>query len=328
MRSRRLIFIVALSMAQIGMTAEPEKRRVNLHSEMIGVNGLPLAESTEPVYRIRLTGIVDEQGEGEGFLILDPTGPPEYDEFGFAGASPDVPVIKLDCKFKRMKRTVRTYVSRRLGAPDDEKIEYKQDWRLYSITGPKITSRLYLSMLESRKWQEGRFLVKGNDDKVRYVIDLREPPLPEPCHPGCFPAGTVIAIPGGAKAIEEINAGDIVITVTSDGKFDQSAVESVFVTRNRLIHVKTNDGVLTTTTTQPLSLANGELGAAGTLKAGDRIHKSDGQKRQETAVIEVQPTDRETRVFNLILKDPVLFVANNFLARSKPRIPDNDVVKP
>ena len=73
-----------------------------------------------------------------------------------------------------------------------------------------------------------------------------------------------------------------------------------------------------TTETQPLSLVSGGLRAAGELRAGDRIHTWDGNKRREVNVQSVTPTGKEAQVFNLILGEPVLFVAGGFLARSKP----------
>ena len=42
----------------------------------------------------------------------------------------------------------------------------------------------------------------------------------------------------------------------------------------------------------------------------------------------VMPTDREAKVFNLILDESVLFLADKFLARSKPPKADEDLVKP
>jgi hypothetical protein len=95
-------------------------------------------------------------------------------------------------------------------------------------------------------------------------------------------------------------------------------VAAVFVTRNRLLAVVTEGGTLTTTETQPLATADGGLRAAGDLKPGDRIHSWDGQKRRTVAVRSVVTTDREARVLNLVLDEPVLFVAGGFLARSKP----------
>ena len=133
---------------------------------------------------------------------------------------------------------------------------------------------------------------------------------------------------GTGRAIEAVGFGNTVTTVNTEGLPSQSKVAAVFVTRNRLIEVRTDKGTLTTTSTQHLSLALGGLQAAGALKPGDRIHTWNGLKRLEVAVREVTATDRETEVFNLILGDSTLFVADGFLARSKPRAPAEDHVKP
>ena len=326
----RLMFFVTCALAVVGTgaAAEPGKHSVELNSDLIGVLGLPLAESAKPVYRIRLTATVDEKGEGDGELVLDPTGLPAYDAFGFPGEVTVVPAVKLDCRLKLAKRFVKTYVSRRHGAPESETTEMKAEWRLYSITGLKITSRLFLATVDPRQWNESRLVVQGDEGLVKYVVDLRAPPPPEPCHPGCFPAGTKIAVPGGTKPVERVAAGDVVTTVNAEGVVGQAKVSSVFVTRNRLIEVRTDGGILITTATQPLSLAGGELRAAGALQAGDRIHTWDGLKRRDVAVREVSVTDRDARVYNLILGDPVLFVADGFLARSKPPAADADVPRP
>lgn len=73
-----------------------------------------------------------------------------------------------------------------------------------------------------------------------------------------------------------------------------------------------------TTETQPLSLADGGLRAAGELKAGDKIWSWDGKGRKASEIISVTATERREPVYNLILKDKALFVAGGFLARSKP----------
>jgi hypothetical protein len=104
-------------------------------------------------------------------------------------------------------------------------------------------------------------------------------------------------------------------------------VAAVFVTTNRLVTVKTDDGAtLLTTETQPLSLEPGAPGApaagglrpAGELKPGDRVQTWDGRERRAAVVKSVAPAGREARVYNLVLGDPTLFVAGGFLARSKP----------
>ena len=154
----------------------------------------------------------------------------------------------------------------------------------------------------------------------RWIQRQQPPPvIPlEPCHPGCFPARTTIMIPNGSKPIERVSEGDLVTTVGKDGTGSIAEVAAVFVTRNRLLEVHTDAGNLVTTQTQPLALVGGGLRAAGELKAGDRIYRWNGSDRQVVTVRTVTATGREERVFNLILVEPGNFVANGFLARSKP----------
>src|SRR5436189_5792117 len=144
------------------------------------------------------------------------------------------------------------------------------------------------------------------------------PPQPEPCPPGCFPAGTSVQLRDRTTTVEKIAAGDKVATIGANGVAGEAVVESVFVTTNRLSEVKTAAGTLVTTETQPLALAAGGLRAAGELKAGDEIWRWDGKERRATAGQSVTATNRRDKVYNLILKDEGLFVAGGFLARSKP----------
>jgi hypothetical protein len=85
-----------------------------------------------------------------------------------------------------------------------------------------------------------------------------------------------------------------------------------------LLEVETEDGYLFTTETQPLCLADGTTRGAGELKAGDPILRWQYGKRQIVKVRAVSPTDRLEKVFNLILGDTEIFIADGFLARSKP----------
>lgn len=146
----------------------------------------------------------------------------------------------------------------------------------------------------------------------------REGPLRPPCHPGCFPGGTQIQIPGGTHPIEGLRVGDLVLTLGSDGTPGQTKVANLFTTQNLLLEVRTDGKTLLTTQTQPLALVGGGLRIAGDLKAKDQIYTFEAGKRKTVTVREVIATGRQAQVFNLILGEPVLFVAGGFLARSKP----------
>jgi hypothetical protein len=288
--------------------AEPAKVMLELHSGVLAP-GIPLAESDKGAYEIRLVAQVDKAGEGKGSLVLDPNAP-VYDEFGFLNPGGSLPPVKLDCTLKFVKKSKIKFTGPRAR---------EEEWLLFEIKGPKITSKLFLTIpAEGPRTTYGRIMVQGPDGKVKYAIGVTTPPPPEPCHPGCFPAGTPILVSDGTKPIERIREGDLITTVGSDGTISQSKVATVFTTKNRLLEVRTDAGNLVTTQTQPLALAGGDLRAAGELKEGDRICRWEGGERRTVTVRSVLPTGREEQVFNLILGEPVLFVANGFLARSKP----------
>jgi hypothetical protein len=302
---------VAILAVGTAMGAEPEKSAVELRSDML-VTGLPLSECEKGVYQIRLTGNVDKKGEGSGVLELDPN-TPTFDELGFQTVGSSLPVVKLDCSIKVVKRKkFMMPESPRIAAPLVE-----VEWVIYAIEGPKITSKLFLTM-EVNVWSWSRLLVHDKEGKVQYVVGLRQPPPPPPCHPGCFPAGTAIRTLDGTRPVESIHEGDIVATVNADGSASSHKVLSVFTTKNRLIEVRTEAGNLVTTQTQPLALADGGIRVAGELKVGERIWRWDGHERKAVTVNSVSSTGREEPVFNVVLGDSVIFVANDFLARSKP----------
>ena len=170
--------------------------------------------------------------------------------------------------------------------------------------------------------QDAAEAARLNEALVRRELEIDHTRHMEPCHPGCFPAGTAVRVPQGTtltdtKPIERIGQGDLVVTIDADGQPTSTAVVSVFITRNRLVNVRTDAGFLETTRTQPVCLQTGELRAAGELKAGDTIWRWDGARRQAATVREV--TDgRAAQVFNLVLGDPTVFIAGDFLVRSKP----------
>ena len=140
----------------------------------------------------------------------------------------------------------------------------------------------------------------------------------EPCHPGCFPRGTLVETPTGPKPIETLQPGDSLTIVGSNGERITSSIQSIFVTTNRLWLIDTEAGSLITTEKQPLCRPDVEPIAAGDLQAGDQIlHWHDGEL-QTVSVISVTETDRQEQVFNLVVGNSEFFIAGRFLARSKP----------
>jgi hypothetical protein len=141
---------------------------------------------------------------------------------------------------------------------------------------------------------------------------------PEPCHPGCFPRGTLVDTPEGNCPIERIRPGDVVLSLSRSGKSVSVKVQSVFTTENRLWKVETEEGVLFTTETQPLCLVGKRTLAAGKLQSGNEILQRRDGNIFPVNVLRVGPTARMETVFNLVLGDNEIFVAGGFLARSKP----------
>lgn len=144
-----------------------------------------------------------------------------------------------------------------------------------------------------------------------------------PCHPGCFPHGTLVETPFGPQKIDSIAVGDEVWTISPAGKRISLPVVSIFRTTNRLWIVETSRGELRTTETQPLCRKLDDLIEAGKLQAGDVIlgwspNETDDGLVQEVGVISVTQTDEVVPVVNLVLGNREPFIANGYLARSKP----------
>jgi hypothetical protein len=148
--------------------------------------------------------------------------------------------------------------------------------------------------------------------------ELREGPLPEPCHPGCFPRGTLIETPAGPRPIESIQQGDSIAAFRASGEAFVATVQSVFITENRLWQIETEAGTLITTQTQPLCLATDRTAPAGALMPGDSVLYWVNGEIQPVKVRRVSATNGREKVFNVVLGDRELFIANGFLARSKP----------
>lgn len=297
----RLSLLFATALAAFAFQAATAAQSIPVLdvSSKVLTPALQLEEMMEPVHGIRLVVPADEKGLGRGVLELDPN-VPMFDELGNVKKGDPKPPLKLQCTLKLVKAV--------------------GDQQLYEIKGPKITSRLFLATGGIDAYSS-RLLVHGKDSKVKHVVGLVsnvvERPVP-PCHPGCFPAGTAVRVPEGVMPIERVHKGDLVTTVGVDGEASSKKVLDVFVTRNTLVQVRTADDILMTTQTQPLCLAEGGFRLAGELKTGDRIWQWQSGKRQAVEVVEVSPTKRESQVFNLVLGDSIVFIAGDFLARSKP----------
>jgi hypothetical protein len=82
-------------------------------------------------------------GPARACWTLDPT-PLVADEVGNVTRGPFVPPIKLDCTLKFARKVEQKVTSRRLGAPPAEEETAVTEYRIYEVSGPKISSRLTL----------------------------------------------------------------------------------------------------------------------------------------------------------------------------------------
>lgn len=145
-------------------------------------------------------------------------------------------------------------------------------------------------------------------------ITAQERPL-EPCHPGCFPHGTLVETATGPRRIETIAVGDEVVSMSPAGERISLPVTAIFRTNNRIWIVETDRGMLRTTETQPLCTQLDSLVEAGKLQPGDVVLTGD---LLEARVIRVQQSSQIVPVINLVLGNREPFIAGGFLARSKP----------
>lgn len=121
---------------------------------------------------------------------------------------------------------------------------------------------------------------------------------------GCFPAGTRIRTPHGDVAIETLQPGDVVLS----GDGDKTTVEAVSQTRDRVLTLWTDRGILHVTVEHPLLCRDGQFRLAGDLSPGDRL----GGATVQRFVI-----GGEQLVFNLRVGAPHTFVADGFVVHNK-----------
>ncbi len=133
---------------------------------------------------------------------------------------------------------------------------------------------------------------------------------------GCFPAGTKIKTPTGSKAIEHLTPGDWVLSINRNGQEFATRIQSTFVTRSKILSIKTNLGILHTTKEHPIALQNGDFVLAGRLKTQDVLLFKQPRGMQ-TAIVRSLHSESEQVVFNLSVSSPHTFIADNFLVHNK-----------
>jgi predicted lipid-binding transport protein (Tim44 family) len=134
---------------------------------------------------------------------------------------------------------------------------------------------------------------------------------------GCFAPGTRISTPKGPVPIETLAPGDEVLAVTGDGRTLRTTVKGLFVNKNALLKVRTDEGMLVTTGEHPIALRENGFRVARELQPGDRIVKWKGGRLLPGTVREVSSGDGEGVVFNLEVGEPHTFVAEGIVVHNK-----------
>src|SRR5690606_1173755 len=111
----------------------------------------------------------------------------------------------------------------------------------------------------------------------------------EPCHPGCFPVGTLVETSRGPRPIETIEVGDLLLSFGPDGSRATARVSSIFKTENRLWRVVTEQGELVTTEAQPLYVDLSEARPVGELAPGDTLQIVREGHLLSTPVVAITP---------------------------------------
>ncbi len=128
----------------------------------------------------------------------------------------------------------------------------------------------------------------------------------------CFTGDTLVATEDGSRRIDQIKVGDKVWAYNPDtGEKELKEVVSVFVKEtDEILHLKTTDGDIDTTTTHPFYVVGEGWKAAGDLKAGDKIYALDGTTVTITGA-NLEKLDKPIKVYNLEVADfHTYFVGN------------------
>lgn len=319
--------ILTWSFLCIGLSALAEDPHQPNHLKLVspetGRYGVKMDELERPVMTVNIDVKLDAKGDGKGTLSLDPNGYPQFDEVGERAdldrKMPALPITECEVTLKYLKSVKRPRPPVLPAAPAECDTE-EQTWKIYSVSGPKLKSRLTFACADYGG-TTARLMVHRADKSVQFAITLSEPLARiEPCHPGCFPEGTPIRVSRDTIPIESLKVSDEVTTMSLAGVSGRSRIESIFVTRNRLIEVHTEEGKLTTTETQPMAIPGGRVMEAGKLQAGDQILRWNDGDTKSVKVVRITPTHREAKVLNLVVGDKMLFIADGYLVRGKPPI--------
>ena len=134
---------------------------------------------------------------------------------------------------------------------------------------------------------------------------------------GCFPAGTGIAAPAGRRLIEELAAGDEVLSINSEGRSVLTRVKTIFVSKSPLLEVRTDRGTFRATRDHPVSLGGGRYRPAGELRLGDQVARWEEGRATGDKVRRIESRPGTELVFNLEVEEPHTFIAGGVVVHNK-----------
>lgn len=150
--------------------------------------------------------------------------------------------------------------------------------------------------------------------KSYYIINGKPVPLIGGGKGGCFAAGTLINVPGGYKAIELIQVGDLVISFDETGKLSENRVTHTFEHEDdELIEVAYWKGSFTVTPNHWVLNEYMAFTAIGNLQVDDVLVDNLGYFRPILA-INKKPNDR---VYNLTVENNHTYIANGIRVHNK-----------
>jgi predicted lipid-binding transport protein (Tim44 family) len=131
---------------------------------------------------------------------------------------------------------------------------------------------------------------------------------------GCFAAGTLIATPGGPRAIESLHLGETVLAPQPDGSLAPAAITGVYLNVTPLLTLRTTRGDLRTTAEHPLLGTAGGFQPAATFGLSARLQRAGGDTAEILAVL---PGTEPVPVYTLQVAGTHTFIADGFVVHNK-----------
>jgi predicted lipid-binding transport protein (Tim44 family) len=144
---------------------------------------------------------------------------------------------------------------------------------------------------------------------------------------GCLEEGTPVLTPNGLIAIEKLNTGDRVWSVTG-GKLKEARVRAVIrVQPEEYLEISAAGTRLKITPEHPVMTAPGEYVLASQLVPGDKVFLTSKDKLTATPIQSIQFLSAKRPAYNLLVSPGGIFIAGNFALHNKGCfLPDSPIL--